>query len=224
MVAAGLGILRTIPPADRDVTELVERTAAALEVPWPEGASYADVVRSLDSDDPDQAALLFLAARGLRGAGYLALHPGAAPPARRADLEHAAVASVYAHVTAPLRRLCDRHATEVCLALHAGQEPPSDVVAALPDLPKAMASARGRESAVARAAIDLVEALLLQPRVGEVVAATVVASSEDRSTVVMARPAVQAEVDGHALPLGDRVQLRVESVDVVERRVRLTPV
>ena len=31
------------------------------------------MVRNLDSDDFDQAALLALAARGLRGAGYLAL-------------------------------------------------------------------------------------------------------------------------------------------------------
>lgn len=224
MIADGLGLLRTIPPPDRDVTKRMRQTATALGVRWADGASYAEVVRALDSDDPDEAALLFLAARGLRGAGYLALHPGAEAPTRPAALEHAAVASVYAHVTAPLRRLCDRHATEVCLALHAGETPPDDVVAALPELPKAMASAKGRESAVARAAVDLVEALLLQPRIGEVVGATVVASDEDRSTVVLAEPAVQVDVAGHALPLGENVQMRIDAADPIERRVQLTPV
>ena len=42
--------------------------------------------------------------------------PPTAPPS-----EHAAVAAPYAHVTAPLRRLADRYAIEVCLALLAGQ-------------------------------------------------------------------------------------------------------
>jgi exoribonuclease R len=223
MVAAEIGILRTIPPPDAEVARRVRLTATALGVPWPDGAGYAEVVRDLDSDDPDQAALLNLAARGLRGAGYLALHPGEPMSDRRTDLEHAAVASVYAHVTAPLRRLCDRHATEVCLALHAGEAPPADVVAALPDLPKAMASATGRESTVARAAIDLVEALLLAPLVGEVVPATVVASGDQRSTVVIARPAVQADIQGHELPLGDHVEVRIQSADPVARRVELAP-
>jgi exoribonuclease R len=224
MVAANTGILRTIPPPDRDVAKAVKRTAAALGVPWPDRASYAEVVRGLDSDVPDEAAMLNLAARGLRGAGYVALQPSVEPPSRRSVLEHAAVASVYAHVTAPLRRLCDRHATEVCLAVHAGAAPPAEIVAALPELPKAMASATGRSSAVERAAVDLVEALLLQPRIGSIVRATVVASDDDRSTVVIAEPAVQADVAGHRLPLGEQVQLRIDAADPVERRLVLTPV
>jgi exoribonuclease R len=220
MLAAGVGLLRTLPPPAGGVVERVRATARALDVEWPAGTGYADRVRALDGDVPAEAALLVLAARGLRGAGYLALVPGAPVPGGPA-VRHGAVAAPYAHVTAPLRRLCDRHANEVCLALFDGSKPPADVVEQLPDLPKAMASARGREGAVARAVIDLVEALLLRAHVGRVLPATVVASGEHRSTVVVADPAVQAEVPG-ALPLGERIQVRVDAADPRTRTIDLT--
>jgi exoribonuclease R len=223
MLEAGVGLLRTLPPPDKDVMAVVRRTAKALGVAWPEGASYASVVRGLDSDDPDQAALLALAARGLRGAGYLALGAGDPTPRDPDAIRHGAVASPYAHVTAPLRRLCDRATIEVCLALYAGQPVAPETRAELAALPSDMARALGRESAASRAAIDLVEALLLQPLVGQVLSATVVAARDDGSTVVIAHPAVQAMVAGHQLPLGDTVPVRVEAVDVEGRTVELAP-
>lgn len=221
MLAAGVGLLRTLPPPPSDVIRTVRSTARALGVPWPDGAGYAEVVRGLDGAEPDEAALLALAARGLRGAGYLALLPGAAP-GEGAAVEHAAVAAPYAHVTAPLRRLGDRYALEVCLAVLAGRPPPPEIVGALGELPKALAQARGKEGNVARAVVDLVEALLLAPLVGGVVEATVVTSGDGRSTVVLAHPAVQAVVDGVDLPLGEVVRLRVDGADPVERRVELS--
>jgi exoribonuclease R len=292
MLQAGVGLLRTLPPPDDRVVRTVRRTARALGVDWPDGAGYAEVVRALDSADPDQAALLALAARGLRGAGYLALDgsAGGAGPAgaarvgarpvevdgapdtegqrdaaggdpgviarRAADaagagrggggssadeggaaggalrhaavadddaVRHAAVAAPYAHVTAPLRRLCDRAAIEVLLAVYAGEAPSGDVVAQLPELPKAMAQATGREGGAARAAVDLVEALVLRPRIGEVVQATVVSADDDRSTVVVGSHAVQASIEGAPLPLGETVAVRVADVDVPARTVRLVP-
>jgi hypothetical protein len=48
-----------------------------------------------------------------------------------------------------------------------------------------------------------------------------VASSERRSTVVVADPAVQAEVSGQ-LPLGERIQVRVEAADPRARTIALT--
>jgi exoribonuclease R len=219
MLDAGIGLLRTLPPPSKDVVRRVRATARALGVDWEEGVGYADRVRALDGDVPAEAALLVLAARGLRGAGYLALLPGD-DHADGDAVRHGAVAAPYAHVTAPLRRLCDRHANEVCLALFADQTPPEDVVARLPDLPKAMAQARGREGAVARAVIDLVEALLLRAHVGSVLPATVVASDDQRSTVVVADPAVQADVAA-TLPLGERVQVRVEAAEPEARTVEL---
>jgi exoribonuclease R len=224
MLSAGVGLLRTLPPPEDRVVAVVRRTARALGVAWPEGASYASVVRGLGSDDPDEAALLALAARGLRGAGYLALVPGEPLPADPAALRHAAVAAPYAHVTAPLRRLCDRAAIEVCLALYAEQPVPEEVVGALPELPRTMARARAREGGAARAAIDLVEVLVLRPLVGQVLDAAVVSADDDRSTVVIASHAVQATIDGARLPLGETVPVRVEDADLLSRRVHLTPV
>ena len=49
-----------------------------------------------------------------RGAGYQVIGP------KQAARPHAAVASLYAHVTAPLRRLVDRYAAETCLASKQG--------------------------------------------------------------------------------------------------------
>lgn len=223
MLAGGVGLLRTLPPPDPEVVAKVRCTALGLGLDWPEEASYQSVVRGLDGSDPQEAAVLMVAARGLRGAGYLALVPGEPVPEDPAALRHAAVAVPYAHVTAPLRRLCDRAALEVCLALHAGSKVPDHVLAELTELPRAMARARGRESGASRAAVDLVEALLLEPHVGAVVPGTVVAVGEDRSSVVLGDLAVEATVDGVALPLGERVPLRVTGVDVTERRVELDP-
>lgn len=224
MLRAGVGLLRTLPPPDDDVVAVVRRTAGALGVRWPDGASYAAGVRGLDGDDPDHAVLLSLAARGLRGAGYLALGAGAPAPTDPQVIRHAAVAAPYAHVTAPLRRLCDRATIEVCLALYGADPVPDETRAELAALPDAMGRALGRESGASRAAVDLVETLLLRPHVGQTVPATVVAVNGEGSVVVLADPAVQATVREHRLPLGERIQLRVEAVDIDARRVELTPV
>lgn len=223
MLSAGVGLLRTLPPPEGDVEARVRRTARGLGLAWPDDASYQALVRRLDGDDPEDMAVLLVAARGLRGAGYLALLPGEPVPEDPATLQHAAVAAPYAHVTAPLRRLCDRAALEVCLALHGDRAVPDHVLAELPELPRAMAQARGREGAANRAAVDLVEALLLAPHVGEVVSATVVAAEPERSTVVLGELAVEAVVEGAELPLAEVVPLRVVAVDVPERRVELAP-
>ena len=66
---------------------------------------------------------------------------------------HAAIASIYAHVTAPLRRLVDRYANEIVLAHCAGVAPPGWVMAGLDAIPghhgrdrrpRAARGARGR--------------------------------------------------------------------------------
>jgi exoribonuclease R len=224
MVTAGVGLLRTMPPPPAHVVDMVRRTARALHVDWPEGASYADVVRGLDSDDFDQAALLALAARGLRGAGYLALPVD--DPAKLAEprvVEHAAVASSYAHVTAPLRRLGDRYATEVCLALEAGETPPAWATGRLADLPSALQKAGGRESGASRAAVDLVEALVLRPLVGQDIEVAVVSADDDGSTVVCRDPAVEARIPDRKLGLGDQITVRIAAADPATRKVTLVP-
>jgi hypothetical protein len=97
-----------------------------------------------------------------RGAGYTAFDGTA-----REDPGHGAVAAPYAHVTAPLRRLADRYATEVCLSLSDGHAVPDWVREALPRLPELMATADRRASAAERGAVDLAEAVLVAGREGE---------------------------------------------------------
>ncbi|HUG84016.1 MAG TPA: RNB domain-containing ribonuclease, partial [Euzebya sp.] len=189
MVAAGIGILRTLPAPDVTTVQGLRRRAWALGLPWPEEISYPDFVRTLDPHQPTEAAMIALAAVGLRGAGYAAFD-GELPQLHR----HEAIAAVYAHVTAPLRRLVDRYAGEIALAVAADQPVPSWVGDRLADLPKAMARAGGRAAALDRAVVDLVEAHLLADDVGRTLAATVVRSDERGSELQLRNPAVLVRV------------------------------
>ncbi len=219
MLEAGIGLLRTLPePEDRTVATL-RRAAPALGVLWPEGALPGAVLAGLDSHDTHHAAFMDLAATLLRGAGYTPFD--GARPERTA---HAGVASSYAHVTAPIRRLCDRFATEVCLAVAADRDVPQWTREALPLLPDLMSQSGRRSREVERAAVDHVEAWLLADRVGDVFEAAVVDHDEerDRSTVVLEDPAVQARCDGRP-PLGERTEVRLVTADLASRTVRFAP-
>lgn len=218
MVYARVGLLRTLPPPDpRDVQRL-HRTARALGIDWPAEQLYPDFIRSLDPARPSHAAMVNACARLLRGSGYVAFD-GEVP----ADPQHSALASEYAHVTAPLRRLGDRYAAEVCLALCAGTEVPDWVLAALPGLPKTLAGSGSRARSYERAVLDLVEAGVLQHRVGELFDGVIVDVDEQdhrRGVLLLHGPDVEARVVGpRTLPLGTDVRVRLAVADVEARRV-----
>ena len=222
MVYARVGLLRTLPPPDpRDVKRL-HRSARALGIEWPAEQLYPDFIRTLDPDRPHHAAMVVACTRLLRGSGYVAFD-GEVP----ADPQHAALASEYAHVTAPLRRLGDRYAGEVCLALCAGEDVPGWVTERLHDLPATLQHSGQRSRRYERAVLDLVEAALLRGRVGEQFPGVVVdVDDEDhaRGTVTVADPAIEAPVrtgDGE-LPLGEEVVATLTDADVQRRRVEFT--
>jgi exoribonuclease R len=162
MLAGGIGLLRTMPAPRPEAVAALRTAANALGIEWPDGARVGSVLAAVDPGSPRGAALVDQAAELMRGAGYTAFD-GEAP----ADPGHGAVAAPYAHVTAPLRRLADRYATEVCLSLTAGLDVPDWVRAALPRLPDVMQASGRRASAAERGAVDLAEAVLLAGRVGE---------------------------------------------------------
>jgi exoribonuclease R len=218
MLAGRLGLLRTLPPPDPESVASLRRSALALGIDWPEGTSYGDVVSGLDPRQPAAAALLTLATRLLRGAAYTAFD-GALPE----QPLHSAVAGAYAHCTAPLRRLADRYVNEVCLALCAGTEVPSWARTALPALPDEMAAGDRRAHEIDRAIVDLAEAVVLAPRVGEVFDAMVVESGSKGGMVQLADPAVRARCGGADLPLGKRIRVRLDSADPVKRAVLFSP-
>ncbi|MFI5911606.1 RNB domain-containing ribonuclease [Dactylosporangium sp. NPDC051541] len=219
MLDGGVGLLRTMPPAPPETVEALKVAGRALQVPWPENATPGQVIAALDPAQPRAAAFLDQAAEMMRGAGYTPFD-GAKPE----QPLHAAVAAPYAHVTAPLRRLADRYVTEVCLALHAGAAVPSWARDALPKLPEVMTRTDRVASSAERAAVDLVEATLLQGRVGEVFEAAVldVDRNKHRADIAIDDPPVRARCEGEVLPLGERIAVRLTEADPAKRKVVFT--
>jgi exoribonuclease R len=209
MVDARIGILRTLPPAQQGDINRLRHVAKGLGLAWPGSMGYPEFVRSLDPAVPTQAAMLTSCTRLFRGAGYAAFD--GTPPAQPF---HAALATTYAHCTAPLRRLVDRYSGEVCLAICAGQPVPDWVRAALPALPATMEAADTRAKKYERGIVDLVEALVLQPHVGETFTGMVIeADPRGGGVVQLASPAVEARVKGD-VKLGAEAQVKLLAVDL----------
>ncbi|WP_030321657.1 RNB domain-containing ribonuclease [Streptomyces flavochromogenes] len=224
MTAAGTGILRTLPTAPDGAVARLRRSAQALGVDWPHHVSYADVVRAADPTNPRHAAFLQECTTLLRGAGYTVFTDGHIPT----PAVHAAVADEYTHCTAPLRRLVDRYAGELCVAAVAGDEPPEWVRAALPALPDEMADGSRRANTVERESVDIVEAALLRERVGEIFDAYVIDVKEREpavGTVHLDDPAVVARIEGGGsrLPLGEWLRVRLAEADPGRAKVLFAP-
>ena len=219
MVYGRVGLLRTLPPPDpRDVQRL-HRTARALGIDWPAEMLYPDFIRSLDPTKPAAAAMVVACTRLLRGSGYVGF-VGEVPD----QPEHAALASEYAHVTAPLRRLGDRYAGEICLALCAGEDVPGWVLDRLGEVPQTMQKADQLAHRYEGAVLDLVEAGVLQHRVGEKFDGVVVDVDEKdqtHGTVTVQDPAIEAGITAAApLPLGTEVSATLAEADLGSRTVR----
>jgi len=214
MLGYGTGVLRTLPAAPDGAVGRLRRTAQALRIDWPHHVSYAQLIRSLDPKRSHHAAFLQECTTLLRGAGYTVFRDGRTP----VITTHSAVAAPYAHCTAPLRRLVDRYACELCLAAAADAIAPEWVLAALGDLPGQMAEGTRRAGLVERTCLDIVEAALLADRVGEVFDGTVVDVREREptvGTVQLESPAVVARIEGTGagLPLGERLRVRLTRAD-----------
>jgi exoribonuclease R len=221
MLEGGVGLLRTVPLADPDRLRRLRLTAQALHVEWPEDVSYPAFVRSLSPFIARQAALLLEAASLLRGSSYTWFED--VPPEQPT---HSALASTYAHTTAPLRRLVDRYVGEACIALSEGREVPEWVRTELPKLPEVMAKSGARAGQYEAGIVSIIEAALLEPRVGDVFDAIVVELHERRggATVAIREPSVVARCRGDDLPLGGRIKARLDEVDVMRRLVRFEQV
>ncbi|GAA0436701.1 RNB domain-containing ribonuclease [Streptomyces luteireticuli] len=218
MLASGTGVLRTLPslPGDGPLATL-RHTARALGVNWPDTLPYPAMLRALAPSHPQHAAFLQRCTGLLHRAGYTVFdreRPTRRP--RPADPVHAAVAAPYAHCTAPLRRLADRYALELCLAAASGAEAPEWVRSALDGLPGEMAAGAARAEEAERGCAALVEAAVLRDRIGEIFDAhvvDVVPSRPTAGTVHLRDPAVRGHIegdgDGPPLPLGHRMRVRL---------------
>ncbi len=216
MLKAGVGILRTLPPARDSSIAKLRRTASALGISWPLAMGYPQFVRSLSASVPAHAAMLNACTMLFRGAGYQAF-TGKAPD----QPMHAAIAAPYAHTTAPLRRLVDRYTGETCVAICAGVPLPEWVAEALPALPAVMDEADRRAKKYERGTIDLVEAMVLAPHLGQTFTGTVleVDTEDDYGVLQLPDPAVEAKVKGGDLVLGQQIPATLVSADLLAGKV-----
>jgi exoribonuclease R len=83
-------------------------------------------------------------------------------------------------------------------------------------VPAEMATGGRAANAVERACVDLVEALVLAPHVGDQFPGTII----DRHEVQLADPAVRARCDGDDLEPGQELTVRLVEADPARRTVR----
>lgn len=219
MLEGGVGILRTLPQPDPEAIRQLRETAASLHLDWPQDRAYPAFIDALDPSDPAQVAMLVACTRVLRGAGYVAFR-GAAP----AQSMQSALAAEYTHATAPLRRLVDRYVGEVCVALCAGRPVPEWALEKLDVLPETMRDADRSAGQFEHATTDLLEAVVLAPRVGDSFPA-IVTNLEDgdarTGTVMIHEPAIETRIDADSdLPLGQQVTVKLLEADPATRKIR----
>ncbi len=217
MIDAGFGVIRTLAAASEQSLAKLRWAAQTLGVRWPQNQSYPDFVRSLDPGEPRELAVLVRCAFLFRGGAYAAI----ADEVTVADLQHAALASPYAHVTAPLRRLVDRYATEACIRVVQGEPIPPWLREGIDALPETMAVSNRRAKSWERGAVDLAETLVLQPRVGETFGAVLidVNPKTQQGTFQIGEPAIEARLPAAGYKAGQQVRVRLDGVDLNQGQV-----
>ncbi|WP_127783393.1 RNB domain-containing ribonuclease [Rhodococcus sp. X156] len=215
MLEVGTGILRVVPePAATTVARLRAR-ARALGVTWPLEAPVGEVLANLDQAAPTTLVLERAAGALLAGATYAAFD--GEPPAATT---HYGLGVPYANVTAPLRRVVDRYATEVCLAASQGQPVPEWVREVLLSLPAVMDSSDAVVRQVDDSCVDLTTATVLASRVGESFPAVAVRSAdeEEHGEVFIEQPPRLAACTGLLDP-GTHVTAVLTTADPATRSV-----
>ncbi len=200
-----IGLLRTMPAPPPAAVESMRRTAAALGIDWPAETSVGRMLAALDTETPAALVLMSEATGLLRGATYTVL--GDEAPA---VVEHSGIGAPYAHVTAPLRRLADRYATEICLARCAGTPVPRWVRDGLSEAAESMRRGDAVAGKLERACLDLTESTVLADRLGSVFRAVVVreANGSRPAEIFVAEPPVVAKCVGSP-PEGWQVRVRL---------------
>lgn len=214
MLDAGIGVLRTLPDPENGAVKWLRRSARSLGITWPKSMDAAELISGLDPDRPESLALYMDATRLLRGAAYT-VFDGTEPELS----SHAGLGASYAHVTAPLRRLVDRFATEICLALSADLAVPDWVRAALPELPGLMEVSDSLANKVDKACLDQVEAWVLGSRIGQEFDAIVLRAEGKLAEVFLTEPPVISKCAGDDIPEGESIRVRLTQADAERRKV-----
>lgn len=204
MLAGGTGLFRVMASPDSEAIEELRRTAAAFSMDWPQEMPLAQFEKRLDPGHPSDAAIMLAIRRAGRGATYRPHRDGHMP-------WHAAIAAPYAHATAPLRRLADRHVLRAVLAIANGQAVPDAVTEAFERLPRVMARAASRDGQIERAVIDLAESAMLANLTGETFKAVVTGMRRDKATIQLCDLPVVTRIEADSVLPGEHIQVRLTS-------------
>jgi exoribonuclease R len=211
--AAKVGVFRVMPSPEPQAIGRLRRQAKAMGLLWPESQSLVELQRTLNPYDSLHQRFLLEARRSGGRASYATFREGSIP-------WHSAIAATYVHATAPMRRLADRYCLDLANAI-SNRRPVHDTLhSAIDKLPAVMEAAEQRASNVDRAVIDLLEAVSLQHRIGEVLEAEII---DAKAGVIQT---VDLAIRSRAANLvdpkdGDRVHVRIAEADPKNRRIRL---
>ncbi|MDX6592901.1 MAG: hypothetical protein QOJ13_2097 [Gaiellales bacterium] len=211
MIDRNVGLLRTMDGPDDYRVQRLRETADALGVRWPDDEPFERFVQRLAPSRPPEAALLEEAHEVMGRAGYVFFD---GPPPEGA--EHAGVGALYAHTTAPLRRLADRYVLDLLVG-----KPDRD---ALSQLPEVMAEAGGGAARVERAAVDLMETRLLGDRIGERFNAIALENDKRGTVIRITEPPVRARLHADPPPQeGSVVEVELVRADPASRSLEFRP-
>lgn len=179
------------------------------------------LLRVMDPPDPERLAAARAAAERLRGVAALTALRHAMGRARYGffdgappePVEHYALAAPYAHVTAPLRRLCDRYVLELL-----ADGPDEQLRASLVRLPETMAKAEARAGRLEHELIEATEACTLAHRIGERFKAVVLAADDRGVQIQIEEPPIIARLDGVAQP-GTLLEVTLVAADPATRTI-----
>ena len=213
---AQIGLFRVMDdPATRNI-ESLRRTAHALGIAWLPTESLRDLQRRMDPRNYSHQRFLLDARRAGGRARYAVYNSG--KPAW-----HSAIGATYAHATAPMRRLADRYVLDLAFLIANAQTVPQMMKDKIDELPAVMDRCENRAANVERAVIDLLEAVSLQDRVGEILQAEVV--DAENGIVQTNDSAVRAKATNlQGAKNGANIQVRIDVADPNARTVRLSAV
>ncbi len=209
-----IGLFRVMDEPSQSAVATLRRSASVLGIAWRDSESLRDLQRRMDPENRVHQRFL-LDARRAGGRAHYALFDPDKPS------WHSAIGATYSHATASLRRLADRYTLQLTYWLWNQLTIPEDFYNRLSLLPQIMERFESRAASVERAVIDLVEAVALQDRIGEILDGEVV--DEAASIVQIREPVIRAKVaQMHGARNGEPVRVRIDFADPISRTIRLS--
>ena len=163
MLEAGVGIVRTMPPADEVDVARLRRVAEGLGLDWPTDLPYTEVLHSIDPSRTDAEAVFLQEAAALfRAASYVAFDGSAAA---RSDAcgDRGAVRALHRAVATAGRPVRERGVPRDLR----GDRGPGVGARRPAGAPIEMALGAERGKRLERTVVDAVEAAVLAPLVGQ---------------------------------------------------------